>query len=164
MCGILGLIDPIGIELEEFNSLRDRMFYRGPDDAGTWKNDSATVFLGHRRLSILDLSPSGHQPMVSDCGRYVIVFNGEVYNYLELKVELEQLGHHFKGSGDTEVVLMAYRQWGDDCLGRFNGMFALAIWDKGTSNAPPSLFMARDRAGKKPFYFANRDRKFAFAS
>lgn len=164
MCGIIGHLSSSAMALDAFTAVRDRMFHRGPDDAGVWRNPNNTVLLGHRRLSILDLSHAGHQPMVSECGRYVIVFNGEVYNYLELKRELETLGHRFKGSGDTEVVLAAYRQWGDRCLERFNGMFAIAIWDCGTADAPSSLFMARDRAGKKPFYYAHQGQTLAFAS
>jgi asparagine synthase (glutamine-hydrolysing) len=164
MCGIIGHLNSQPIPMEAFVVSRDRMTHRGPDDAGIWQNSNGTVLLGHRRLAILDLSPAGHQPMVSECGRFVIVFNGEVYNYLELKSELEALGNRFRGSSDTEVALVAYRQWGDECLNRFNGMFALAIWDKGTSNSPPALFMARDRAGKKPLYYAHSGRTLAFAS
>lgn len=164
MCGIIGYLSSDALARETFTDLRDRMRHRGPDDAGFWQTPNHTVLLGHRRLSILDLSDTGHQPMVSECGRYVIVFNGEVYNYLELKRELESLGYCFKGTGDTEVVLAAYRQWGASCLDRFNGMFAIAIWDGGTVDAPPSLFMARDRAGEKPFYYAHQGQTFAFAS
>jgi asparagine synthase (glutamine-hydrolysing) len=164
MCGIIGYLSPAAISVDFFTTARDRMFHRGPDDAGLWRNPSNTVLLGHRRLSIIDLSHTGHQPMASACGRYIIVFNGEVYNYLELKRELEMFGHRFKGTGDTEVVLAAYQQWGDRCLERFNGMFAIAIWDCGAADAPPSLFMARDRAGKKPFYYALQGQALAFAS
>lgn len=164
MCGIIGYLRSPPMPVETFIKSRNRMIHRGPDDAGIWQSADGAVLLGHRRLSILDLSPAGHQPMVSVCGRFVIVFNGEVYNYLELKVELEALGHRFKGSGDTEVILVAYRQWGDGCLNRFNGMFALTIWDKGTPDTPPSLFLARDHAGKKPLYYAHRGQTLAFAS
>lgn len=164
MCGIIGRFSARPIAMEAFIALRDRLTHRGPDDTGTWQNRDGTVLLGHRRLSILDLSPIGHQPMVSGCGRFIIIFNGEIYNYLELKAELEALGHRFQGSGDTEVLLVAYRQWGDDCLRRLNGMFALAIWDQGTVDVPPSLFLARDRVGEKPLYYAHCGRTFAFAS
>lgn len=164
MCGIIGCLSPDAAARDAFIVARDRMTHRGPDDAGFWRSPDNTVLLGHRRLSILDLSETGHQPMVSECGRFVIVFNGEVYNYLELKRELEQIGYRFKGGSDTEVVLAAYRQWGERCLERFNGMFAFAIWDGGTADAPPSLFMARDRAGKKPFFYAHQGQVFAFAS
>ncbi len=164
MCGIVGYLRSPPLPVESFIKSRDRMTHRGPDDTGVWQSADGTVLLGHRRLSILDLSSAGHQPMVSECGRFVIVFNGEVYNYLELKGELEALGHRFKGSGDTEVILAAYRQWGEACLNRFNGMFAIAIWDGGTPDTPPSLFLARDRAGKKPLYYAHRGRTITFAS
>ncbi|MDD3883609.1 MAG: asparagine synthase (glutamine-hydrolyzing) [Gallionella sp.] len=164
MCGILGYLSPESASQEAFIASRDRLVHRGPDDAGVWQNTDGTVMLGHRRLAILDLSAAGHQPMASDCGRYTIVYNGEVYNYLELKKELESLGWGFRGSGDTEVILAAYRLWGEVCLHRFNGMFAFAIWDNGDGQTPPTLFLARDRAGKKPLYYAHAGRKFAFAS
>jgi len=117
--------------------------------------------LGHRRLSILDLSPLGHQPMCTQDGRYWIVFNGEVYNYIELRAELEKLGHSFISRTDTEVILAAYRQWGESCLSRFNGMWAFAIYD---SHAK-TLFLARDRFGVKPlYYWISPEGFFAFAS
>jgi asparagine synthase (glutamine-hydrolysing) len=119
-----------------------------------------TVGLLHRRLSIVDLSPSGHQPMCDPGGRHWIVFNGEVYNFVELREELEGLGETFRGTSDTEVILAAYRRWGRDCLRRFNGMFALAIWDAGRRE----LFCARDRFGVKPLYYQWDGRRFAFAS
>lgn len=119
------------------------------------------IGLGHRRLSILDLSPLGHQPMCTPDGRYWIVFNGEVYNYLELRVELEKLGHTFISRTDTEVILAAYAQWGDSCLARFNGMWALAIYD----TQARTLFLARDRFGVKPlYYWTSPEGLFAFAS
>jgi len=164
MCGIIGYLSPERMQLETFIVSRDRMTHRGPDDAGVWKNADGTVLFGHRRLAILDLSAAGHQPMHSDCDRFVIVFNGEVYNYLELKRDLEALGQKFKGHGDTEVILAAYRQWGEACLNQFNGMFSIAIWDKGTSDVRPSLFLARDRSGKKPLYYAHNGQTLAFAS
>jgi asparagine synthase (glutamine-hydrolysing) len=119
-----------------------------------------TVGLLHRRLSILDLSPSGHQPMCDPEERRWIVFNGEVYNYVELRHELEALGERFRGTGDTEVILAAYRVWGRECLARFNGMFSFALWD----GARRELFCARDRFGVKPFYYQWDGRRFAFAS
>ena len=164
MCGIIGYLSPSPCTLGTFIADRDRLTHRGPDDAGAWHSMDSTVRLGHRRLSILDLSPAGHQPMVSECRRYVIAFNGEVYNYLELRKTLEVLGHRFRGRGDTEVVMAAYREWGEACLNRFNGMFAIAIWDHGTGDTPPSLFLARDRVGKKPLYYAHRGQTLAFAS
>ena len=165
MCGIVGqssLFDRINYV--ELIRRRDRLAHRGPDDSGQWSSADGRVVLGHRRLSILDLSSAGHQPMVSRCGRYVIVFNGEVYNYLELRHELELAGVRFSGSGDTEVVLAAYATWGNDCISRFNGMFAFAIFDHGNSFEPRRLFFARDRVGKKPFYYQSNVKGFTFAS
>ena len=164
MCGIIGTITTKRYDRDKFIHIRDQMFHRGPDDAGIWQNCEQTVCLGHRRLSILDLSPAGQQPIVSDCGRYVIVFNGEVYNYVELKSELEALGYRFKGHSDTEVILVAYIAWGEKCLKRFNGMFAIAIWDNGNEQNAPLLFLARDRAGKKPLYYAQKQQQLVFAS
>ena len=164
MCGIIGYLSGSSIPYKRFEDLRDCLSHRGPDDKGSWKNQNSTVLLGHRRLSILDLSVEAHQPMISSCGRFVVVFNGEIYNYIELKEQLEGLGHSFRGSGDTEVVLAAYRQWGEACLDRFNGMFAFAIWDEGSSNVQSSLFMARDRSGKKPLYYVHNNGIFSFAS
>jgi asparagine synthase (glutamine-hydrolysing) len=120
----------------------------------------ADLVLGARRLAILDLSPSGHQPLSSDDGRAWIVHNGEIYNYIELRDELVSLGHAFRGGSDTEVALAAYREWGLDCFERFNGMWALAIWD----DAEPRLVLSRDRFGVKPLYVADRDGAFLFAS
>lgn len=165
MCGIYGVIDhnqPISPEFLE--KRRDTLSHRGPDDAGLWLNPSRHVGLGHRRLAILDLSAAGHQPMVSPDGRYAIVFNGEIYNFRELRAELEKLGCPFHGHSDTEVVLAAYMMWGEACLGRFNGMFAFAIYDDGGGECSPSVFFARDRAGKKPFYYRRETRRFQFAS
>jgi asparagine synthase (glutamine-hydrolysing) len=123
-------------------------------------NYPVTLALGHRRLSIVDLSPLGHQPMSSADGRYWIVFNGEVYNHIELRTELEALGHSFVSHSDTEVIIAAYRQWGKDCLSRFNGMFAFLIYDRDQRR----LFVARDRFGVKPLYYRVSGNGFAFAS
>jgi asparagine synthase (glutamine-hydrolysing) len=121
---------------------------------------ASVVALGHRRLSIVDLSPGGHQPMSSASGRYWIVYNGEIYNYLDLRQELKSLGHHFRTESDTEVILAAYTEWKENCLGRFNGDFALALWD----SQERSLFCARDRIGIKPFYYITEGSRFIFAS
>ena len=165
MCGLVGKVSWSGtVSPERIALLRDRIAYRGPDDAGLWTDPDRRIVLGHRRLSIIDLSAAGHQPMLSSCGRYVIVFNGEIYNYLEVRAELVRLGVEFRGATDTEVILEAYRRWGADCLGRLNGMFALALWDKGSAHEPPQLFIARDRVGKKPLYFAHSGHTLAFAS
>lgn len=165
MCGINGVVSRYtNAVISDFEVLRDRLYHRGPDDAGTWRSPCGRVQLGHRRLSILDLSPAGHQPMLSASGRYTMVFNGEIYNYVELRSELEKLGHAFHSSGDSEVVLAAYAAWGEACLSRFNGMFAIVIYDNGDAHTPASLFFARDRAGKKPLYIARRNGSLAFAS
>jgi len=149
MCGFVALLDPqCPAEAIEPRLLRmlSTLVHRGPDDHGTWVD--GTVGLGFRRLSILDLSPAGHQPMTSADGDCTIVFNGEIYNYLELRKELQALGHVFRSSGDTEVLLTAYRQWGADCLPRLNGMWAFVIHDR----ARGRLFGSRDRFGIKPLY------------
>lgn len=138
---------------------RDSMFHRGPDDAGLYYSRPEGVALGHRRLSIIDLSPTGHQPFFSNDGRYVIIFNGEIYNYLEIKKELKGR-YDFKTPSDTEVLIAAYSQWGKGCLEKINGMFAFAIWDKKEN----SLFVARDRLGIKPLYYSIVSDNFYFAS
>lgn len=165
MCGINGLVSRSPEAWSTgFEAVRDRLHHRGPDDAGAWRSSCGRVWLGHRRLSILDLSPAGHQPMLSVSERYAMVFNGEIYNYVELRAELETLGHCFNSSGDSEVILAAYAEWGQDCLNRFNGMFAIAIYDRGEGNIPASIFFARDRAGKKPLYIARGSDGISFAS
>lgn len=165
MCGIYGLIDLINpVDPSALQRQSTRLAHRGPDDAGTWLSIDRSVGLAQRRLAIIDLSAAGHQPMSSADGRYTIVYNGEVYNFKELRRELEAAGHCFAGGSDTEVVLAAYQAWGEQCVSRFNGMFALAIYDRGTDNWPPSLFLARDRAGKKPLYYCHDGRRFQFAS
>jgi len=159
MCGILGLFDPAGIspECPAFSSALERLRRRGPDDSGIWHD--ALVRLGHRRLAIVDLSPAGHQPMESSDRRYVIVFNGEIYNHRELRPALAPCdGWH--GNSDTETLLEAYRKWGVGCLQKINGMFAFAIWDR----SERTLFLARDRMGVKPLYYSHRAGAFAFAS
>lgn len=165
MCGIFGLVNiKSSVDISAVTTYRDKISHRGPDDSGVWQSLDKRVAFGHRRLSILDLSAAGRQPMLSPSGRYAMVFNGEVYNYLELRIELEQLGHHFCGSGDSEVILAAYVEWGEACLARFNGMFAIVIYDSGDLNTPASIFFARDRAGKKPMYIARRGDCLSFAS
>src|SRR5262245_12975789 len=132
--------------------------HRGPDDVGYYTR--GPVVLGHRRLSILDLSKAGHQPMVSKDNRFVIVYNGEIYNYIELREELEQYGSAFHSHTDTEVILEAYRVWGKECVQRFNGMWAFALYD----NQEEEFFFSRDRFGIKPLYYVNRTDCFAFSS
>src|SRR5512143_3283086 len=160
MCGIAGIVElktgapPDRGALERMASL---LHHRGPDDQGFAVLGEAGLV--HRRLSIIDLS-GGHQPMDERGGDFTIVFNGEIYNFLEVRKELEAAGHSFTTRSDTEVILKAYAAWGVDCLSRLNGMFAFALWD-----APRRrLFAARDRLGKKPFYYALTPERFAFGS
>jgi asparagine synthase (glutamine-hydrolysing) len=159
MCGIVGAISFSGpIQIERLIGARDLLAARGPDDSGVWCED--TVGLGHRRLAILDLSPAGHQPMHFAEGRYVIVYNGEIYNFRKLRTELPTPPGGWQSNSDTEVVLAAYAQWGARCVERFHGMFAFAIWDR----RERVLFAARDRMGVKPFYYCMDEKAFAFAS
>jgi asparagine synthase (glutamine-hydrolysing) len=165
MCGIYGIASFLNpINQQSLIRQRDRLAHRGPDDKGFWISESRNVGLAHRRLSIIDLSSAGHQPMTSSDGRSCITYNGEVYNFQELRIELEKLGFRFAGGSDTEVVLSAYQAWGDACVKRFNGMFALAIYDEGDENTSPSLFLARDRVGKKPLYYYHDFGEFQFSS
>lgn len=161
MCGIVGVVSasPV-IDKQSIVSMRDSMRHRGPDDAGAWWSPDRRVVLAHRRLAIIDLSSSGHQPMVDELGHLVVVFNGEVYNYRELRSELEARGHRFHTSSDTEIVLEGYRAWGLNCVSRFNGMFGLSIFD--TRNR--RLFLARDRAGEKPLFYYHASGTLSFAS
>ena len=161
MCGILGNINFNGtIEKSRFKAMRDTMPYRGPDSNGLWFDDAAKIGLAHLRLSILDPTPAGHQPRVEVAHNCVISYNGEVYNYLEIRAELETKGYTFETGADTEVVLKAYIEYGVDCLKHFNGMFAIAIWDGNKKE----LFLARDRLGIKPVYYFQSDEEFIFAS
>jgi asparagine synthase (glutamine-hydrolysing) len=137
-----------------------RLAHRGPDDADVWESPAGAVVLGHRRLSIVDLSPLGRNPMLWDDGRLAITYNGEIYNFLELRRELEGLGYRFRSQTDTEMVLAAYDRWGVDCVQRFAGMFAFALWD----HTRQRLWLVRDRLGKKPIYYSERDGVLWFAS
>ena len=143
---------------ETIRSMNNSLRHRGPDDEGTWSDVEDKLFLGHRRLSIIDTSAAGHQPMISDKGT-VVVFNGEIYNYKELKSRFFP-GFSFRSGSDTEVLLLLYEKFGYDCLQYLNGMFAFALWDPERQE----LFMARDRAGEKPFYYTFHKGAFAFAS
>jgi len=163
MCGIVGVVSrSISTPQDVFSRMRDSIAHRGPDDAGTWVSPNGRTLIGSRRLAIVDLSPSGHQPMESEEGGLVIAFNGEIYNYRELAGDLVKAGCRFRSRSDTEVLLKSYETWGSDCLGRLNGMFAFAIWDERRQE----LFAARDRFGEKPFYFYHDKAKelFAFGS
>ncbi len=157
MCGICGILAP-EVRCKELEAMTAVQHHRGPDDRGVELLEGDTVGLGHNRLSIIDLSKAGHQPMSNAGGGLTIVFNGEVYNYRELKQELS--GYPFRGDSDTEVVLAAYERWGENCLERFVGMFAFAIWDAEKKH----LFCARDRLGVKPFHYARHGGRFLFAS
>jgi asparagine synthase (glutamine-hydrolysing) len=163
MCGIAGVLAARPLPTHEAEALGHRMIqtldHRGPDANGIFAD--GCVVLGHTRLSIIDLSEAGRQPMIDESGRFVIVYNGEIYNYRELREELEAAGHRFRTATDTEVLLVGYRTWGRAVLQRLNGMWAFAIWDRHTNE----LFAARDRAGKKPFLYAvDADGAFRFAS
>ena len=159
MCGILGWFGQHGPEdAGHFGTALDLLAHRGPDDRGVFAAPS--VLLGHRRLSILDLTPAGHQPMVEPVSGAVIVFNGEIYNHVELRADLEALGHRFIGHSDTEVLLHALIEWGEQALPRLNGMWAFAFWQP----AKQRLLLARDRFGVKPLYYRNGQGGLAFAS
>ncbi|MBU1014573.1 MAG: asparagine synthase (glutamine-hydrolyzing), partial [Bacteroidetes bacterium] len=159
MCGIFGVTGiNNGLSIEKCSFALDLMAHRGPDDRGEYTNNH--VFFGHRRLAILDLSSSGHQPMVDKETGITIVFNGEIYNYLEIRNQLIAIGYHFNSKTDTEVLLKAFMEWGPKCLDHFNGMWAFAIWQPKKNK----IFVARDRFGVKPFYYFNDNKQFAFAS
>jgi asparagine synthase (glutamine-hydrolysing) len=160
MCGIAGFfaLDGQPASAVVLRRMTEAVAHRGPDGEGVY-TDGALGF-GHRRLAIIDLTPAGHQPMLSSDGRYIITYNGEVFNFQELRVELEALGWPFHSRTDTEVLLHAYAQWGPRAVERFNGMFALAIWDRQEKR----LFLARDRYGIKPLYYAWAGRTFVFGS
>ena len=161
MCGIVGIASQSPVEAREGIALgRDALRHRGPDDAGEWWAGDARVGFGHRRLAVLDLSQAGHQPMLDATGELCCVFNGEIYNFQELRQELEGKGHRFRSGTDTEVILAAYREWGTDCLARLNGMFAFGLYD----TVRRRLFMARDRAGEKPLYYSLANGILRFAS
>ncbi len=160
MCGIAGFTQFTQAEgtIDTLKAMGNTIYHRGPDAGGEYLDDY--VGLAHRRLSIIDLSEAGNQPMFSSDGLLVIAFNGEIYNFLELRKELEQQGYNFKTHTDTEVILALYQQEGEACLEKLNGMFAFALWDK----QQQQLFIARDRIGKKPLYYFQRGGRFAFAS
>ena len=156
MCGILGSLPYT--DTFEFKSSLDTIAHRGPDGFGIWQDENQKITLGHRRLAILDLSDLGKQPM--HFANYVITYNGEIYNFIEIKKELEFKGYKFISDSDTEIILAAYQEWREACLLKFNGMWAFAIWDK----VNQKLFLSRDRFGVKPIYYTFSKGKFAFAS
>ncbi len=163
MCGIVGFWGGGRCELAIGEKMAAAISTRGPDDAGVWLGEPSGLVLAHRRLSILDLSPAGHQPMLSPCGRYTIVFNGEIYNHMDLRKDLEGDGGSldWRGHSDTETLLAALRHWGvRGALERLNGMFAFALWDADER----TLFLARDRMGEKPLYYGRNGEVFLFGS
>lgn len=163
MCGIIGFVAPNNsIPSFDLSTAVKRLHHRGPDDSGQWSDPvHANIGLGFVRLAIIDLSSTGHQPMESPCGRYIIVFNGEIYNFRELRTELETAGETFSGHSDTEVLLRLFVLKGlDHCLSRIRGMFAFSVWDRESQ----TLYCARDRLGVKPFVYAETDKGFLFSS
>jgi len=160
MCGIAGIVNfsEQPIDRDSLGAMTDALTHRGPDDRGIWLEGN--VGLGHRRLSILDLTAASHQPMISEDGRYVVVFNGEIYNFQEERKKLQVLGISFHSRGDTEVLLQLYATYGEECLSHLRGMFAFAIFDR----QKRTLFLARDRIGKKPLHYFITGTTFAFAS
>lgn len=160
MCGIAGILNLDGEPVSPIvlRRMTDAIAHRGPDGEGQWIEGPAG--LGHRRLAIIDLSPAGHQPMISADHRFVLTYNGEIYNYRELRAELEAKGYWFRSQTDSEVLLNALAEWGKDAVRRLNGMFAFGLWDR----KERTLLLARDRYGIKPLYFTRRGSRFAFAS
>lgn len=160
MCGIAGIINKKGMPVERnlIEKMTDIIKHRGPDGCGYYQDD--TIAFGHRRLAIIDISEDGQQPMYYDEGCLTITFNGEIYNYLEIRLELEKKGYFFKSRTDTEVILAAYKEWGENCVTHFNGMWAFSIHDKSRG----ILFCSRDRFGVKPFYYFENDEYFLFGS
>jgi asparagine synthase (glutamine-hydrolysing) len=161
LCRLAGIIDPSNQHLQQdILLMRDAMHRGGPDAAGLYLDEEKGLALGHRRLSIIDLSESGNQPMLSDDGQLVLVFNGEIYNYKELQAELKCFGYQFRTNSDSEVIIKAYQKWGTGCFDKFRGMFAIALYDitKG------QLVLARDHAAIKPLYYYNDGKKLYFAS
>jgi asparagine synthase (glutamine-hydrolysing) len=160
MCGVSGIfnLDRQPVSKAVLERMTAVLAHRGPDGEGLFIEEG--IGIGHRRLAVIDLSEAAHQPMMTTDGRYVISYNGEIYNFRELRLELEAKGHRFRSQSDAEVLLSAFAEWGDEALLRFNGMFAFALWDRHTR----ALLIARDRFGIKPLYYANLGNTFAFAS
>src|SRR5262249_22077835 len=161
MCGIVGRLGRDAVDAGELAAMMELIRHRGPDDRGTFADDAAGVALGHLRLSIIDLSPAGRQPMFNEDGRVALVFNGEIYNFRELREQLLKAGHRFTSRTDSEVIVHGYEEWGEAVVERLCGMFAFAVWD----GRERSLFLARDPMGMKPLYYRTGPRgAFHFAS
>jgi asparagine synthase (glutamine-hydrolysing) len=161
MCGICGIVDPAGKITEEMlKTASDRMLKRGPDAGGVWLSGDRVCGLGHRRLSIIDLDPRSNQPFISDDGRIALTYNGEIYNFKDIKQALEAKGHHFRTASDTEMIVHAYQEWGLECVQHFRGMFAFGIVD----TLAQRVWLVRDRFGKKPLLYYHKDEMLAFAS
>src|ERR671933_568803 len=160
MCGIAGVLyfDGTAAQPEILKPMTDVIAHRGPDGEGIYT--SGAVGLGHRRLAILDLSPAGKQPMSNEDGTIWVTFNGEIYNFGEIRQELSDRGHKFRSQTDTEVIVHAYEEWGTDCLKRFNGMFAFGLWDE----KKRCLWLVRDRLGVKPLFYCHSSRFLLFGS
>src|SRR4030042_632072 len=164
MCGIVGIYSFSGKPIDEnlLVNMRDSMIHRGPDGSGLWISEDRKVGFGHRRLSIIDLSEKAAQPMGNEDGSLWISFNGEIYNHAEIRLELERVGdHRWKTDhSDTEVILHAFEEWGIQCLEKFRGMFAIALWDQNSQQ----LWLIRDRMGVKPLYYSIHHGRISFAS
>src|SRR3989338_6527587 len=169
MCGICGIVDftdKTGLDADMVRKMSSQMRHRGPDDEGVYLNSrvfpgsNAKVGLGHRRLSIIDLSSDGHQPMPNEDKTLWVVLNGEIYNFLELRSDLEKKGHRFKSRSDTEIIVHLYEEYGEDCVKYLRGMFAFGLWDE----KKDILLLARDRVGKKPLIYYYKEGVFCFAS
>ena len=163
MCGIAGILgtsDGFAVDEELVTTMRELIHHRGPDDGGSWHSPEDRVALAHRRLSIIDLRPTGHQPMSNEDGAVWITFGGEIYNHTEIRPELEAKGHRYHSNTDTETIVHLYEEEGIRCLERLHGMFHLAIWDSRTKE----LHLARDRLGKKPLYYAQPAGGLVFGS
>ncbi len=164
MCGIVGIINKESQRREFLEKnlveMRDTLIHRGPDGFGVWISEDNKVGLGHRRLSIIDLSDAGKQPMSNPEQTIWITFNGEIYNHVEIRLELEKLGYKYHSGTDTETIIYAYQEWGIECLNKFNGMFAIGLWDE----REKCLYLIRDRVGIKPVYYTDTGKSFLFAS
>lgn len=163
MCGICGEFvfgNRDRVEPGVLQTMCDSIAHRGPDDAGSWCSNDRRVGLGTRRLSIVDLSPAGHQPMSNEDGTVWITFNGEIYNHRDLRADLVKRGHKYRSQSDTETIIHLYEEYGDQCVNQLDGMFAFAIWDAKQQR----LFLARDRLGKKPLYYWLDNERIVFAS